>query len=119
MKTDTSTDVAIVKLMSSKNLREYRIMVGNIANLISMNGLFPPHSSHEFDEFGRRVLVGLTPAETVELDHLDAKPPINKNGRCYLSWEANWQLFPASETRWLELYNKHLRAMKFEDRSQR
>jgi hypothetical protein len=77
------------------------------------------HSSswfYEFDVFGRRVLVGLSFSETIEFEKLDAKPPLNKNGRCHLPWEANPQSFPAGDARWLELYHKHLSAMESSDR---
>ena len=58
------------------------------------------------DIFGRKVLVGLTCAETHEFEMLDAAPPIDEHGRI-LDLETDEDSFPPSQTRWLELYKKH------------
>ena len=58
------------------------------------------------DIFGRKVLVGLTYAETHEFELLDAAPPTDEHGRA-MPWETNETSFPPNQTRWLELYKKH------------
>jgi hypothetical protein len=58
------------------------------------------------DIFGRRVRIGLTFAETNELERLDAEPPVDEHGRI-LAWEIDEQSFPPNQARWLELYKKH------------
>ena len=58
------------------------------------------------DIFGRKVLVGLTYAETQEFELLDAMPPVDEHGRI-LEWEANEDSFPSNQVRWLELYKRH------------
>jgi hypothetical protein len=63
-------------------------------------------SSHSRDIFGRRVLIGLTYAETHEFELLDAEPPVDQHGRL-LHWEAEEKSFPPGQARWLELYKKH------------
>ena len=59
------------------------------------------------DNNGREVLIGLTFEETVELAILDAVPPQEGS----IPWEAETSSFPESETRWLELFEKHLAAL--------
>jgi hypothetical protein len=56
--------------------------------------------------FGRRVLIGLSYAETREFESLDAEPPIDRQGQL-LHWEIEEKSFPPNQARWLELYNKH------------
>ena len=58
------------------------------------------------DIFGRKVLVGLTYAETCEFELLDAVPPTDEHSRA-LSWEIEESSFPPNQARWLELYKKH------------
>jgi hypothetical protein len=58
------------------------------------------------DHAGRRVLVGLSPEETVEFEALDSLAAANQCGGQVLWKEAG---FAAStrDQRWLELYAKH------------
>ena len=65
--------------------------------------------SYSRDSLGRRVLIGLTFAETREFERLDAEPPIDEHGQL-LRWELEEQSFPPNQTRWLELYRKHQEA---------
>jgi hypothetical protein len=58
------------------------------------------------DIFGRRVLTGLTHAETNEFEALDAEPPVDERGHP-LAWETEENSFPQNQARWLELYKKH------------
>lgn len=62
--------------------------------------------SHSRDIFGRRVLTGLTYAETHEFELLDAEPPVDERGDL-LAWEIDEKSFPLNQARWLELYKKH------------
>jgi hypothetical protein len=62
------------------------------------------------DILGRRILVGLTYAETCEFERLSELPPIDEFGQL-LPWETDENSFPPSEWRWLELYKKHLRSL--------
>jgi hypothetical protein len=64
------------------------------------------HCSHGRYIFGRRILIGLSYAETREFESLDAEPPIDRHGQL-LRWETEEKSFPPSHARWLELYNKH------------
>ena len=70
------------------------------------------------DIFGRKVLVGLTYAETHEFELLDAAPPIDEHGRI-LDWETDEASFPPNQARWLELYKKHQAACTRLDNDQR
>jgi hypothetical protein len=63
-------------------------------------------SSHARDIFGRRVLIGLSYAETHEFETLDAEPPLDQHGQP-LRWETDDRSFPPGQARWLELYKKH------------
>jgi hypothetical protein len=58
------------------------------------------------DVFGRRVLTGLTFAETHEFELLDKQPPVDERGHL-LQWEIDDKSFPPNQARWLELYKKH------------
>jgi hypothetical protein len=58
------------------------------------------------DSFGRRVLTGLTFAETCEFVLLDEEPPVDERGNL-LQWEIDDNSFPPNQARWLELYKKH------------
>jgi len=55
------------------------------------------------DAQGRRVLVGLTLAETLEFERLDALPPEGER----LSWAFGGEPVTRREKRWLELYRRH------------
>lgn len=74
--------------------------------------------SYSRDIFGRKVLVGLTYAETHEFELLDAEPPVDEHGRI-LDWEIDERSFPASQVRWLQLYKKHQAASGGIDGEQR
>jgi len=63
------------------------------------------------DAEGRTLLVGLTFEETVEFLILDAEPPVDEKGQV-LRWETDEQSFPANQSRWLELYQKHRQACR-------
>jgi hypothetical protein len=53
-----------------------------------------PFDAFALDCFGNRVRVGLTYAETIEFERLDALEPLDGQGN-------------RSEDRWFELYRKH------------
>jgi hypothetical protein len=65
--------------------------------------------SHTRDTRGRKVLIGLTFAETREFEILDAQPPVDEHGNL-LRFEIDEQPFPSNQARWLELYKKHREA---------
>ena len=73
----------------------------------------PPASSqllaqrYHIDRNGRRVLVGLTPAETREFETLDSLSPSDHGG-----WIFGGEPTTALERRWLELYARHDEAWK-------
>ena len=73
--------------------------------------------SYGQDIFGRKVLVGLTYAETHEFELLDTTPPVDEHGRI-LEWETDEDSFPPNHARWLELYKKHEAARSRLDRDQ-
>lgn len=62
--------------------------------------------SYGQDIFGRKVLVGLTYAESHEFELLDAAPPVDEHGDL-MRWETDEESFPPNHARWLELYKKH------------
>jgi hypothetical protein len=64
---------------------------------------------HTLDENGRRVLVGLTSAETREFETLDALSP--SDGNC-VAWTFDGVPTTSREKRWLQLYTKHDEAWK-------
>lgn len=66
------------------------------------------HPFHTFalDAFGNRVRVGLTFAETLEFERLDALEPLDSQGNP-LPWHAQSEAVRRSEDRWFELYRKH------------
>ena len=74
--------------------------------------------SYGRDIFGRKVLIGLTYAETHEFELLDATPPIDEHGRL-LDWETDERSFPPNQVRWLEFYKKHQAARARHDNNQR
>ena len=66
------------------------------------------HPFHTFalDAFGNRLRVGLTYAETLEFERLDAQEPLDEQGNP-LPWHAQSEAVRRSEDRWFELYRKH------------
>jgi hypothetical protein len=56
----------------------------------------------------RRPIDGLTIEETVEFEAIDALPPFDDNGN--IAWTFGGEPTTGREKRWLELYNKHVRA---------
>jgi hypothetical protein len=64
---------------------------------------------HTIDENGRRVLVGLTSAETREFETLDSLPPSDGDR---LAWTFDGVPTTSREKRWLQLYTKHDEAWK-------
>ena len=66
---------------------------------------------YQLDNNGRRVLVGLTPAETYEFETLDALAPSDSSGD-RLAWTFGGEPTTGREKRWLQLYTKHDEAWK-------
>jgi hypothetical protein len=66
---------------------------------------------YTIDENGRRVLVGLTAAETREFETLDSLPPSDSSGN-RISWTFGGGPTTTLEKRWLELYTRHDEAWK-------
>jgi len=66
---------------------------------------FSPERYH-FDHNRRRVLVGLSPAETREFETLDSLNPSDASGR-RVAWTFGGEPTTGRERRWLELYTKH------------
>jgi hypothetical protein len=66
---------------------------------------------YHLDQSGRRVLVGLTSAETREFETLDAIAPSDSNGD-HLAWTFGGEPTTGREKRWLQLYTKHDEAWK-------
>ena len=62
--------------------------------------------SYSLDSLRRRILIGLTFAETGEFERLDAEPPVDEHGQIS-RWETSDESFPHNQARWLELYQKH------------
>jgi hypothetical protein len=60
------------------------------------------------DKHRRRVLTGLTPAETKEFEILDAQLPFDGKP----AWPSLRSPLPPKEQRWLELYEKMEAARK-------
>ena len=65
-----------------------------------------PFQTFAVDAFGNRVRVGLTYAETLEFEELDATEPLDHEGNP-LPWDAQSEAVRRSEDRWFELYRKH------------
>jgi hypothetical protein len=65
-----------------------------------------PFQTFAPDAFGNRVRVGLTFAETLEFERLDALEPLDAHGNP-LPWEEQSEDIRRSEDRWFELYRKH------------
>jgi hypothetical protein len=66
---------------------------------------------YQVDDKGRRVLVGLTSAETREFETLDALPPSDGSGDG-VDWTFGGEPTTGREKRWLQLYVKHDEAWK-------
>ena len=66
---------------------------------------------HTIDEKGRRVLVGLSAAETQEFETLDSLPPSDISGN-RIAWTFGGDPTTSREKRWLQLYTKHDEAWK-------
>ena len=69
-----------------------------------------PFQTFALDAFGNRVRVGLTYAETLEFERLDALEPLDEAGNP-LPWDAQNEAVRRSEDRWFELYRKHESAL--------
>src|SRR5882757_10846772 len=66
---------------------------------------------HTIDNNGRRVLVGLTSAETREFETLDALAPSDSSGD-HMAWTFGGEPTTGREKRWLQLYTRHDEAWK-------
>jgi hypothetical protein len=66
---------------------------------------------YRLDDNGRRVLAGLTPAETQEFETLDALAPSDSSGE-RLAWTFGGEPTTGREKRWLQLYTRHDEAWK-------
>lgn len=66
---------------------------------------------YHLDNNGRRVLVGLTSAETREFETLDALAPSDSSGE-HMAWTFGGEPTTGREKRWLELYTRHDEAWK-------
>jgi hypothetical protein len=66
------------------------------------------HPFHTFalDAFGNRVRIGLTFAETLEFERLDALEPLDESGKP-VPWHCQSEAMRRLEDRWFELYRKH------------
>ena len=65
-------------------------------------------SRYNIDDNGRRVLAGLTSAETQEFETLDSLPPSGN----IVAWTFGGVPTTGREKRWLQLYTKHDDAWK-------
>ena len=81
---------------------------GHRANPVSRELLTERYT---IDENGRRVLVGLTSAETHEFETLDSLPPSDSSGN-RITWTFGGGPTTNREKRWLELYTRHDEAWK-------
>ena len=66
---------------------------------------------YRIDDNGRRVLAGLTTAETHEFETLDALTPSDGDGD-RVAWTFGGEPTTGRERRWLQLYTKHDAAWK-------
>lgn len=66
---------------------------------------------YSIDDNGRRVLTGLTSAETREFETLDSLPPSDSSGS-RVAWTFGGEPTTGREKRWLQLYTKHDEAWK-------
>jgi hypothetical protein len=74
--------------------------------VFNMVVLFPRWRNYSKDYLGRKVLIGLTIAETREFELLDAESSVDEHGQLF-RWETDDRSFPPNQARWLELYKKH------------
>ncbi len=81
---------------------------GHRAHLVSRQLLTERYT---IDQNGRRVLVGLTSAETQEFETLDSLPPSDSSGN-RIAWTFGGEPTTNREKRWLELYTRHDEAWK-------
>jgi hypothetical protein len=74
---------------------------------------FPELSTERYtlDSSGRRVLVGLSAAETQEFETLDALSPSDEGGG-RTAWTFGGAPTTGREKRWLQLYTRHDEAWK-------
>jgi hypothetical protein len=66
---------------------------------------------YHIDNSGRRVLVGLTVAETREFETLDSLSPSDEAGN-RIAWTFGGEPTTGLEKRWLQLYARHHEAWK-------
>ena len=66
---------------------------------------------YRLDNNGRRVLAGLTVAETREFEMLDSLSPSDDNGN-RIAWTFGGEPTTGREKRWLTLYARHDEAWK-------
>ena len=71
----------------------------------------PLTERYTLDRNGRRVLVGLTPAETHEFETLDSLSPSDDGGD-RIAWTFGGGPTTSREKRWLQLYTRHEEAWK-------
>jgi hypothetical protein len=81
---------------------------GHRANPVSRKLLTERYT---IDENGRRVLAGLTSAETQEFETLDSLSPSDDGGD-RIAWTFGGDPTTNREKRWLELYTRHDEAWK-------
>ena len=86
---------------------------GQVPRTVNRTASAPEFSAERYhlDDNGRRVLVGLTLAETHEFETLDALAPSDSSGN-RLGWTFGGEPTTSREKRWLELYTKHDEAWK-------
>jgi len=86
-----------------------RVSPGNtLSNVVTLSRAESGWSSRSEDE--RRCVAGLSYEETMEFEALDAFPPLDASGN--VAWTFEGGPISHREKRWLELYNKHDRALK-------
>lgn len=70
-----------------------------------------PPRRYFVDQGGRRVLIGLTLAETTEFETLDSLRALDESGN-NVGWDENGIPATTRQNRWLELYSQHDRAWR-------
>src|ERR1044072_662716 len=68
-----------------------------------------PRERYTVDAQGKRVLIGLTAAETKEFKMLDSLSPSDGDN---IGWTFGGEPTPRREKRWLELYTRHNEAWR-------
>ena len=68
-----------------------------------------PRERYSVDAQGKRVLIGLTAAETKEFKMLDSLSPSDGDN---VGWTFGGEPTTRREKRWLELYNRHNEAWR-------